>query len=415
MASIEKRPGKGKKISYRVRWRLGGSADGAWQSETFDQKASAVTFKLAVEACGHYWPDNWVKGFGWAPEGPAEAEPDPPVPFGQYAQRLVASLSGIEDRTRSDYLRDLKNHILPVFGELDLRDESQVFDRVTVSTWVNQLHRGIPDPVEPRQWLRRPLAPKTIQNLHGLLYTILQSAVEAIPPIRSSNPAARTRLPRLDDGEGDDEMVFLTEQDFSLLRSCAKADVRDMLTVFVGTGLRYAELAALQVRDIEPFAKPVPTLRVRRAWKRQADNTFKLGPPKTKQSRRTIALSPMVLDAILPHIAGKYPEEFVFKSPTGSWWRHSSFYDRRWIPAVDDAISRGLTKRPRIHDLRHTHVAWLISDNIPMAAIQRRMGHKSITTTIDRYGHLLPYVDQDLIESIDRALGGGLRAVRSVA
>ncbi|MFD0883127.1 tyrosine-type recombinase/integrase [Streptosporangium algeriense] len=66
---------------------------------------------------------------------------------------------------------------------------------------------------------------------------------------------------------------------------------------------------------------------------------------------------------------------------------------------MDDATSHGLTKRPRIHDLRHTHVAWLISDNTPMAAVQRRMGHTSITTTIDRYGHLLPYVDQDLMDS----------------
>ncbi|WP_396795470.1 tyrosine-type recombinase/integrase [Microbispora sp. H13382] len=61
--------------------------------------------------------------------------------------------------------------------------------------------------------------------------------------------------------------------------------------------------------------------------------------------------------------------------------------------------------------MRHTHVAWLISEGIPLAAIQRRMGHKSITTTIDRYGHLLPYVDQDLIDAIDRALTGSLRAV----
>ncbi|WP_431930745.1 hypothetical protein [Nonomuraea jabiensis] len=64
MASIEKRPDKGKKIGYLVRRRLGGSADGTWQSETFDQKARAVTFKLAVEACGRYWPDNWIKGLG---------------------------------------------------------------------------------------------------------------------------------------------------------------------------------------------------------------------------------------------------------------------------------------------------------------------------------------------------------------
>ncbi|WP_055483150.1 tyrosine-type recombinase/integrase [Sphaerimonospora mesophila] len=411
MASIEKRPGKGKKISYRVRWRLGGASDGAWQSETFEQKAQAVTFKLAVEAVGHQWPEGWIRGYGWAPAAPVDDKPEvEPIPFRDYATTFVASLSGIEERTRHDYERDLRNHILPTFGDLDIRDGNAI-DRSLVRTWVNTLQHGVADPANPKQWLRRPLAPKTIQNLHGILFAILQDAVEADPPLRTSNPAARTRLPRLDDGEGDDEMVFLTEQEFALIRACAKPDVRDMLTVFVGTGLRYAELAALQVRDIDPFGKPVPALRVRRAWKRQADNTFKLGPPKTKQSRRTIALSSEVMDAILPNIAGKGPKEFVFNSPTGSWWRHSSFYDRRWIPAIDDACSRGLTKRPRIHDLRHTHVAWLISESIPLAAIQRRMGHKSITTTIDRYGHLLPYVDQDLIDAIDRALTGSLRAV----
>ncbi|WP_259401460.1 hypothetical protein [Microbispora sp. H13382] len=105
-------------------------------------------------------------------------------------------------------------------------------------TWVNTLQHGVADPVNAKQWLRRPLAPKTIQNLHGILFAILQDAVEADPPLRTSNPAARTRLPRLDDGEGGDEMVFLTEQEFALIRACAKPDVRDMLTVFVGTGLR---------------------------------------------------------------------------------------------------------------------------------------------------------------------------------
>ncbi|MEU1737573.1 hypothetical protein [Streptosporangium sp. NPDC020145] len=191
-----------------------------------------------MEACGHHWPENWIRGFGWAPppeEQPVKADP---VLFAEYAQRFVANLSGIEERTRHDYERDLKNHIVPTFGGLDLRDESPAFDRTTVSAWVNDLHRGIPDPGDPRAWLRRPLAPKTIQNLHGLLYTILQGAVEATSPIRVSNPAARTRLPRLDDGEGegegDDEMIFLTEQEFTLLRTCAKPDVRDMLTVFAG-------------------------------------------------------------------------------------------------------------------------------------------------------------------------------------
>lgn len=61
----------------------------------------------------------------------------------------------------------------------------------------------------------------------------------------------RLRL-RLDDDTGEDaeEMVVLTREEFTLLRACAKADARDMVTAFAGTGLRHAELTALQVRDL---------------------------------------------------------------------------------------------------------------------------------------------------------------------
>ena len=40
-------------------------------------------------------------------------------------------------------------------------------------------------------------------------------------------------------------------------------------------------------------------------------------------------------------------------------------------------MSRGLSNRPRIHDLRHTHVAWLISAGISLPAIQRRMATRA--------------------------------------
>lgn len=87
--------------------------------------------------------------------------------------------------------------------------------------------------------------------------------------------------------------------------------------------------------------------RVRRAWKRRADNTFYLGPPKTKTSRRGIGLSDDVLQAILPNLVGKGPKDFVFTTRNGSWWA---------------AFRHGLIKQPRIHDLRHTHVSWLIAE-----------------------------------------------------
>lgn len=316
MAHIERRVRKDGTKTYRVKWRLGGTRTGHPESETFADSGSALTFKLAVEAAGHQWPDNYVQGVGWLEDtqSPAEDPTGGPVLFGDHALRYVRTLSGVDERTRHDYERDLRNHMLNMFGDLDIRDGG-ILDRSLVRRWVNELQSGVADPDNPAQWLRRPLAPKTIRNVHGLLYGILQDAVEADPPVRTSNPAARTRLPRLDDGEGDEEMVFLTEAEFDLLRECAHPDVRDMLTVFVGTGLRYSELAALQVRDIDLNAEPRPTLRVRRAWKRRGDNTFYLGPPKTKTSRRTMGLSTDVLAAIMPHLDSKEPKDFIFTSP----------------------------------------------------------------------------------------------------
>ena len=48
--------------------------------------------------------------------------------------------------------------------------------------------------------------------------------------------------------------------------------------------------------------------------------------------------------------------------------------------------------KPRLHDLRHSHVAWLIAKNVHPSVIQARLGHEKVTTTLDTYGHLLPDV-----------------------
>ena len=59
-----------------------------------------------------------------------------------------------------------------------------------------------------------------------------------------------------------------------------------------------------------------------------------------------------------------------------------------WVPALVRAKEAGLTKKPRVHDLRHTNASWLIQAGVPLTVIQRHLGHESIQTTSDRYGHL---------------------------
>ena len=51
-------------------------------------------------------------------------------------------------------------------------------------------------------------------------------------------------------------------------------------------------------------------------------------------------------------------------------------------------MKAGLTKSPRVHDLRHTCASWMIAAGVPLPIIQQHLGHESIQTTIGVYGHL---------------------------
>lgn len=83
--------------------------------------------------------------------------------------------------------------------------------------------------------------------------------------------------------------------------------------------------------------------------------------------------------------------------------RHSNFYVRHFKPAV---LRAGLQPSTRFHDLRHTHVAWLIRQGAHPKAIMARLGHSSINVTLDTYGHLFPDLEGSLADGLDDAWAG---------
>ena len=229
------------------------------------------------------------------------------------------------------------------------------------------------------------------------------------------NPCEDVRLPALDDAtETDDDKTFLSEGEFRGLCDSIDAADRDFLIVAVGTGLRWGELNALKVKDLDLDGRPA-TLSVRRAWKWNGRGEFKLeqhgryylGAPKTRESRRRITVAPRVVASLRRAAAGKGAEELLFGATSGGRLEHGNWYQSRWQRAIKKAQQeRGLTKTPRFHDLRHTHAAWLISAGVPLPVIQKRLGHKSIQITVDVYGGLLFQTHQVADLAIERALGG---------
>ncbi len=61
-------------------------------------------------------------------------------------------------------------------------------------------------------------------------------------------------------------------------------------------------------------------------------------------------------------------------------------------------------KKIRIHDFRHSHASLLINNGEDYLVVKERLGHASITTTIDTYSHLYPSKQKDLADKLDELL-----------
>lgn len=282
----------------------------------------------------------------------------------------------------------IRNHIQPLLGHLALED----IDHLTVQRWVAALQRGERRADDPAKWARRPLAPKTVRNCHGLLHKILQAAVRA--KLVPANPCAQTALP----ARVHHEMRFLTEPEIGRLVAAMPPHWRPLVLLLVSTGLRWGEAIGLRAANLDVLSTP-PKLVVLEQLQETPAGELIVVSPKSAMSRRTVTFTAKVADVLLALVAGRDRRERVFRAPAGGDVRTRNFR-RTWLKVLKRAGLEGL----RIHDLRHTHAAMLISAGTPLTAIQRRLGHSSIAVTSDLYGHLLPQVDEAILVAVEAAL-----------
>jgi integrase len=122
------------------------------------------------------------------------------------------------------------------------------------------------------------------------------------------------------------------------------------------------------------------------------------GPTKTAPNR-VVTLPRSVIEAVAAHLSTfpPGPDALVFTDPDGGPVRRSNFRQRVFLPTVRDAGLRPL----RFHDLRHTAAALAIKAGAHPKAIAERLGHASITTTLNTYGHLFPALDEELAGRLD--------------
>ena len=146
----------------------------------------------------------------------------------------------------------------------------------------------------------------------------------------------------------------------------------------------------------------VMTLTVRHSL-REPRGKLEVGPTKSNASRRTLSLPKMIVGELQRHSQAYPSKGFVTTTDKGHEVRKDNFRSRVWLPAVEEAGLEPL----RFHDLRHTCAALLIEQNVNPKTLQEVLGHDSISTTFDTYGHLMEGLTRSAADALDEAYGDG--------
>jgi integrase len=384
MASIRTHTLSDGRAVYAVLWR---DPDTKRQtSYRLDSRGEAENFKRLIEAnAGHLAPTESILD--------AIARKVPTLT--DVVEEYVSQQATITERTRADYRRDAANHIAAQMGWRPV-------DQVTTA----HVH----------DWLRTlgaaGLSDKSIANVRGLLSSAMSFACKM--KYRADNPCSGIRKYRLNEHQ-QEEMVFLSREEWAVLDG-ELGQVLDghhqlLFRTLAGTGLRWGEVVALQVGDLD-LNPDTPSLRVSKAQRRDENSKAYVGPTKTRMSRRTVSLPASLAEQLREHVKGKRRDALVFTSRLGNPVHHSNVRSFVWLPATAAAMdvarhgAAALPRRPRVHDLRHSHASWLIAAGVDLFAVQRRLGHEEVTTTTKVYGHLLPEQQRSAAAAADAILLG---------
>ncbi|MDQ1217189.1 site-specific integrase [Microbacterium arborescens] len=209
-----------------------------------------------------------------------------------------------------------------------------------------------------------------------------------------ANPARGVRLPRKTTTR---DRRYLTHDE---LWRVAEASGRPALVLTLGyCGLRWGELAALRVSDVNFLRRRINVVRN----VVEVHGEFHEGTPKTHEARQ-VPVPAAVLSQLTRAVEGKVSGALVFDDGHGGFMRRTraSSGSRSWWKS---ALASAGVEPLVLHDLRHTAASLAVSSGANVKAIQRMLGHASAAMTLDVYADLFDDDLEALAERLDQAIG----------
>ncbi len=251
--------------------------------------------------------------------------------------------------------------------------------------------------------LKEGLATKTVHAVHSLLHSALDNAVRW--NLVSRNVTTAVTPPRIQKREG----VSLTLEQIKKLLDTVRGDRLEMLIILaLMTGMRRGEMLALRWPDVD-FEKH--SIQVRRTVDFINGYGYVENEPKTEKGKRIIQIPSFVLERLKLHRVAQLERRLK----VGESWHdldlvicglEGNYLNPRYmLKLFGRLLNEAGLPHMHFHDLRHSVVTLLISTGVDPRSIQEFVGHEDITTTLGIYGHMLPSMQQGIVEKLDRLFG----------
>lgn len=286
-------------------------------------------------------------------------------------------LVNVKPLTVASYHTAINVHIKPALGAIRL----QSLTTDDIQAFYQKLGTGTKD--------KKPLSPKTIKNIHGVLHGALSKAVE-IPDMHVRfNPAAACELPKV----VKKEIAPIDAPEIPAFLEAIKGHQFETLyTVTLFTGMREGESLGLKWKCVDFKAG---TIRIDKQLQREKKKGGKLEFVSLKNDKtRTITPAPLVMQILKRHRAEQLEQRFK----ACELWNDNDlvFANEIGNPLVAHTVYTNFKRiaekigRPdlRFHDLRHSYAVASIRAGDDIKTVQDNLGHATATFTLDVYGHV---------------------------
>ncbi len=292
-------------------------------------------------------------------------------------------------RTLMGYKGIIICYIIPYLGKVQVQS--------LTPRHVQNLHRWMLD---------KGLSNQSVVHSHRVLSEALKHAVSwGIIP---KNPAESVSPPRPEPKELN---VWDTDTIKQFIEASEGSPFHEAFVLALHTGMRRSEITGLRWEGVDFTTNQ---LRVTGTLQRVTGYGLLGGLPKTRSSRRAIALGKTAIN-LLHTLRGK---QLALQAELGDLYLNEGGYvfaNELGKPIDSNRLSQEFTRivktahlpHATFHSLRHCHASLMLADGASIKVISERLGDSHASLTLDIHSHLLPGIQEQAAEALDRRLARG--------